>query len=122
MAQAQTSVFADLIRGRRKALEMTLADVTEHVGWSIPYQSELERGAKQPPTGAAIDRLAAALQLDVHELRLAAEMSRRSVEIDLGERSAEERQLAVLLARQLERGLSEEKVRQLIAELNTTER
>ncbi len=109
--------FADAIRHRRKELGLTLSEVAARMGWSVPYVSELERGVKQPPPAESVERLAAALLLDPESLNREAELSRRSVELDLEGAGLAQRQLAVLLARRLQSGMTDEEARDLLERL-----
>ncbi len=113
--------FADSIRHRRKQLELTLSQVAEQMGWSVPYVSELERGVKQPPPDDNVHRLALVLQLDPQTLVDEAAMSRRSIEIDLEGVGQMQRQLALLLARRFYHGLSDEEAEALIKSLQQVE-
>lgn len=53
--------LGDRIRSRRTALGLTLAEVAERAGLSIPYVSNLERGRRNP-TVDAVRALATALE------------------------------------------------------------
>lgn len=106
--------FAEMIRRRRKELELNLSDVAEKMGWSIPYVSELERGIKQPPPAESLKRLALALQLNAQLLAYEAELSRRSIELDLEGTGAAQRQLAVMLARRFDQGLTDNEAEELL--------
>lgn len=55
------------IRARRTALGLTLAEVAERAGLSLPYVSNLERG-RGNPTLDALRSVAAALQQSVSDL------------------------------------------------------
>lgn len=109
--------FADEIRHRRKQLNLTLSQVAEKMGWSIPYVSELERGVKQPPPAEGVKQLALVLQLDSDELITEAALSRRSIEIDLEGIGLAQRRLALLLARRFDQGLSDEEAIDLLHQL-----
>ncbi len=106
--------FADRIRARRKELDLTLGQIAEMTGWSVPYVSEIERGVKQPPPVENLKRLAKALQLDYFELGTEAELSRRSVEIDLEGAGRTQRHVALFLARRIEEGLTEEQAQRVL--------
>ncbi len=106
--------FADHIRGRRKELGYTLEKLASAAECSIPYISEMERGVKAPPSPAVIEKLAVVLQSDPVELAHLAEVSRRSVEIDLDGKGVTQRELAVLLARRFDEGLSDEEAARLL--------
>ena len=113
--------FADTIRHRRKQLHMTLSQVAEQMGWSIPYVSELERGVKQPPPNDSVQRLAIVLDLDPQQLIHEATLSRRTIEIDLEGVGLMQRELALLLARRFDQGLSDEEAQALIERLRNGE-
>ena len=55
------------LRARRLALGMTLAEVAERAGLSLPYVSNLERGRGNPTLGA-LKSLATALQQSLPDL------------------------------------------------------
>jgi transcriptional regulator with XRE-family HTH domain len=109
--------FADLIRHQRKNLGLTLADVAEALNCSIPYVSELERGVKEPPSKEKLRKLAGILKIEYAELVTESELSRRCVEVDLEGAGAKQRQLAVMLARRLDR-LSDDEAQELIQQLS----
>jgi transcriptional regulator with XRE-family HTH domain len=108
------SEFANAIRHRRRELGLTLEQVHVRTGWSIPYVSELERGVKQPPPAESVGKLSAALEMDDRQLKRLAAESRRSIELDLEGASVQERQLAALLGRKFQRGLSEKELTTLL--------
>lgn len=59
--------MGDRIRARRTAMGLTLAEVAEAAGLSLPYVSNLERG-RGNPTLEALRSVAAALEQTVTEL------------------------------------------------------
>jgi transcriptional regulator with XRE-family HTH domain len=61
------NALGDRIRGRRTALGLTLAEVAERAGLSIPYVSNLERGRRNP-TVDAVRALAVALETSASAL------------------------------------------------------
>ncbi len=63
--------FARIIRARRRALELTQAEVAQRIGTSTPYVGYLE-ASKRHPSQSVIGKLAAALGLDLRELFLLA--------------------------------------------------
>ena len=71
--------FGKLILTRRKALDLTQAQVAERVGVSVSYISALERAEsfgkyerERKPSVEVVDKLAKALQIDGDELRVKA--------------------------------------------------
>lgn len=60
-------ILGDRIRARRTAMGLTLAEVAEAAGLSLPYVSNLERG-RGNPTLDALQSVATALQQTVAEL------------------------------------------------------
>lgn len=67
-----TTPFADMIRHRRKQLEITLGDLARAVRLTIPQLSAFERGVIDPPGGTTLLALAMELHLDVRDLQKAA--------------------------------------------------
>jgi putative transcriptional regulator len=63
--------FAQIIRTRRRALELTQAELAQRIGTSTPYVGYLE-AAKRHPSQRVLGKLAAALGLDLRELFLLA--------------------------------------------------
>ena len=59
--------LGDRLRARRVELGMTLAQVAERAGLSLPYVSNLERGHGNPTT-KALTAIASALQTDLSAL------------------------------------------------------
>lgn len=109
-------LFGDRVRRRRLEKGLTMVDVSRALGISIPYISELERGAKQPPAGDLIERLAKFLDIDGSELYDLAAKSRRSVAVDLEGLDGQKRAFAVMLARRLQEGMTDEEM-ELITEI-----
>lgn len=97
--------FADLIRRRRKELELTLSTVAAAVGWSVPYLSELERGIKTPALNkASLEGLAGVLGLDADTVIATAQVAKRSVEFRFDGRRDDERKAVLLFARRFQAG------------------
>lgn len=112
----QLGPFADLIRKRRKELELTLSTVATAAGWSVPYLSELERGVKTPALNTAtLERLGAALDLDIDRVVAAALAAKRSVEFNIDGRTDDERKAVMMFARRFQAGsLSQDESDQVI--------
>lgn len=116
---AAHSEFAQEVRRARKDQKLTLADLAELTGISVPYLSELERGNKQPPLGEQLTKLARALRIDLDKLAAYAVSARRSVEIDIQGASPAKVELASLLARRVEEGgLSDEEAKAIIERID----
>jgi transcriptional regulator with XRE-family HTH domain len=65
------TAFADCIRSRRRALELTQDDIASRVGTTTPYIGHLESG-KRHPSEKIVIKLADALGIDRAELFLLA--------------------------------------------------
>jgi len=63
--------FTQVIRGRRRALDLTQAELAQRVGTSTPYIGYVEAG-KRHPSQRVLGKLAVALSLDLRELFLLA--------------------------------------------------
>ncbi|MET9495967.1 helix-turn-helix domain-containing protein [Streptomyces sp. NPDC006552] len=63
------------IRRRRRALELTLADVARRAGVSVPFLSQVENGRSRPSMNS-LQRIADALETTAVELLAAAEVPR----------------------------------------------
>jgi transcriptional regulator with XRE-family HTH domain len=61
------TTFAQVIRGRRRALDLTQAQLAQRIGTSTPYVGYLE-GGQRHPSQKVLGKLAAALGLDFREL------------------------------------------------------
>lgn len=72
-----TSVrLGELIREKRKALNLTQTELGDLVGMSQRWVSTLERGETDVPRRVHLHALAEALKLDVAELYVAADVAR----------------------------------------------
>ena len=67
IAVMETETLGGRLRSKRKALGLTLADVAEVAGLSVPYVSNLERG-RGNPTVDALTALAGALETNIADL------------------------------------------------------
>jgi transcriptional regulator with XRE-family HTH domain len=63
--------FAQMIRARRRALDLTQAELARRIGTSTPYVGYVEAG-KRHPSQMVLGKLAVALHLDLRELFLLA--------------------------------------------------
>lgn len=92
--------FGDLLRERRKASGKTMLEVSEFLGISVPYLSDVERGQRSPFAVERIQMLADFLGADARALVDAAAASRGHVVLDVSaEDPAEKAALATSLAR-----------------------
>ena len=71
MADAKTGSFGQVIRERRRQLDLTQEEVAQRIKTSVPYVGHLE-AAKRHPSDLVVVRLADALGLDARDLFLLA--------------------------------------------------
>ncbi|MEW6667627.1 MAG: helix-turn-helix transcriptional regulator [Thermodesulfobacteriota bacterium] len=70
--------FGEALRKARKARKVTLRHISQHVGKSIGYLSDVERGRKRPPNLDTVGKLEEILQVrDQTLVRLAAKLRQR---------------------------------------------
>lgn len=62
------SINGDKVRELRTRRDMTLRELSDHTGLSVPFLSRLERGERQTTTLPSADRLAAALGVPTEEV------------------------------------------------------
>jgi transcriptional regulator with XRE-family HTH domain len=67
MAKARTRSFGQIIRERRRQLDLTQEEIARRIGTSTPYVGHLESG-KRHPSEKVVTRLADVLGLDRREL------------------------------------------------------
>ena len=72
------STFGELLRERRRTLNLTQADVASRIGVSNTYISALESGRKQAPPRALVEALAASLEISAESLWGAARAEREA--------------------------------------------
>ncbi|MCT2542385.1 MULTISPECIES: helix-turn-helix transcriptional regulator [Streptomyces] len=75
MSEADTPLVGPGIRRRRRALEMTLAEVARRAGLSVPFLSQIENGRSRPSMGS-LQRIADALGTSAVQLLSTAEAPR----------------------------------------------
>ena len=61
--------FGDALREGRKKRNLTLRKMSEAVGLSISYLSDIEQGRRRPPTDDLVDRIEQTLQVHNGSLR-----------------------------------------------------
>ncbi len=59
--------FCERVRKRRKELGLTQTEMAERLGMTQPSYAQIEQGRREPGL-AALYRVAAALQVSIHEL------------------------------------------------------
>jgi len=77
-----TSEFGDLLRKIRKRSGKTMFQLAQHLGVSVVFISDVERGNRAPLTAERILKLTEFLSLDPEPFLLAAAKSRGSFELD----------------------------------------
>ncbi|MER5276528.1 helix-turn-helix domain-containing protein [Streptomyces sp. NPDC002809] len=75
MSEADTPQVGPGIRRRRRALELTLAEVARRAGLSVPFLSQIENGRSRPSMGS-LQRIADALDTTAVQLLSTAEAPR----------------------------------------------
>ncbi|MGW6330283.1 helix-turn-helix domain-containing protein, partial [Streptomyces sp. NPDC055097] len=75
MSEADTPQVGPGIRRRRRALELTLAEVARRAGLSVPFLSQIENGRSRPSM-ASLQRIADALDTTAVQLLSTAEAPR----------------------------------------------
>lgn len=91
--------FGELLRKSRSAVGKTLGDVARHLGVSIPYVSDVERGARAPWDEKRIRSVAAFLGVVPDDLLAAAAESRGAIELDASRASPTKREVGIALMR-----------------------
>jgi transcriptional regulator with XRE-family HTH domain len=76
------SEFGDLLRKTRKLSGNTMLDLAQHLGVSVVFISDVERGNRAPLTAEKILKLTEFLGVDPEPLLLKAAKSRGSFELD----------------------------------------
>ncbi|MDR2489737.1 MAG: helix-turn-helix domain-containing protein [Desulfovibrio sp.] len=76
--------FGDLLRSMREQAGKTLKDLAGHMGWSIVYLSDIERGKRNPPNVGDVKKMAVALGIEAATLLDAANRQRNRVELNIG--------------------------------------
>jgi transcriptional regulator with XRE-family HTH domain len=71
MADSKTRSFGQVIRARRRQLDLTQEEVAQRINTSVPYIGHLE-GGKRHPSEKVVIKLAKVLGYDVRELFLLA--------------------------------------------------
>jgi transcriptional regulator with XRE-family HTH domain len=101
-----TITFGQRLRQLRREAKLTLLDLADDKGCTIVYISAIERGEKNPPSPKVIEAILKKLgRLDLlDEMLLLALRSRKSIEIQLHDKSPEAAEMLACLARRVEQG------------------
>lgn len=93
------SDFGKLLRKVRKRSEKTMLDLATHLGVSVVFISDVERGNRAPLRPERIIEAAAFLNIDPEPLLLAAAEQRGAFELDAVQVSGKAREVGAALAR-----------------------
>jgi transcriptional regulator with XRE-family HTH domain len=110
--------FGKLLRSRREAADQSMGALARHLGVSVSYLSDVERGHRAPLVADKIKKAAVFLNTDERPLLAAAAEVRGAFQLDVTAVSQEHRQVGAMLARQWA-SLSEnqlEGIRELLGE------
>lgn len=75
--------FGDVVRQRRRELDIGLNDFADRIGISAAYWSRIERNREKPPRDQLIERAAAVLGLRLDDLFVRAERLPPDMQRDL---------------------------------------
>jgi transcriptional regulator with XRE-family HTH domain len=116
---SKKSLFGEELRRLRRAKEMSLADLSDAIGCSIVYTSDVERGKRNPPSPDKIRKLLAKLGEEerlAEMLKLAAQ-SRQSIEIPVEDKNDQVADMLVALARRCDEGSMDDELAKKIKEI-----
>jgi transcriptional regulator with XRE-family HTH domain len=101
-----TQTFGEALRRLRRGMGRSLADLADALGCSIAFMSEVERGRKNPPSASGIKKILASMgqECRLSEFLLLAARSRRSIEIELEDKSDEVTSMLLALQRRCDEG------------------
>jgi transcriptional regulator with XRE-family HTH domain len=91
--------FGDLLRRTRKKADKSMLDLATHLGVSVVFISDVERGNRAPLTPDKILKVTELLDVDPEPLLQAAAESRGSFELDATRVSGKARQVGAALMR-----------------------
>lgn len=94
-----TKRFGSLLRQIRTSKEMVLKELADKMNWTVVYVSDIERGRRNPPSGAHIRKIAEILGVRANKLLNAADEDRGFVELNLNDHGSAKTQAALTLAR-----------------------
>ncbi len=90
--------FGDVLRKLREVARLRLKDVAEQMGWSVVYQSDIERGRRNPPVRARLIELAKILNDRGGQLIEAASQAAQRIELPMVE-NQKANEVGLMLAR-----------------------
>jgi transcriptional regulator with XRE-family HTH domain len=106
------NLFGEALRRLRRAKEMSLAELTDSIGCSIVFLSDVERGERNPPSPEKIRKLL--VKLDeverYSEMILLATRSRQSIHISVEGKDEQMAAMLVALARRCDEGSLDDKL------------
>lgn len=91
--------FGDLLRRLREEKDKSMGGLARHLGYSVPYVSDVERGNRAPFAPEKIVEAAAYLGVPAQPLLVAAIESRGSFEIDVRNASPRAMEVGAALMR-----------------------
>ena len=91
--------FGNLLRNTRKKAGKSILDVAQHLGVSVVFISDVERGNRAPFTSDKILKVAELLDVDPEPFLQAAAETRGSFELDATQVSSKARQVGAALMR-----------------------
>ena len=112
--------FGDLLRSLRAHAGKTLKGFADHMGWSIVYLSDIERGKRNPPSIEDIRKMAVFLGSQATDLLDAANRQRNRVELNIGSDDCVVTDAALMLARRWTE-LTEDEAREIMKILDKQE-
>lgn len=100
------NLFGDELRRLRKAASLSLAELADAAGCSIVHVSDVERGKKNPPQTAIIEKMLKRMRREeqLPKMLVLAAQSRRSIEISVERTDANVASMLVALARRCDEG------------------
>jgi transcriptional regulator with XRE-family HTH domain len=105
-------LFGALLRELRETADLSMGALARHLGVSVPYLSDVERGHRPPLVDEKIHRAAAVLRVDPAGLLKAAGETRGAFQLDVANVSGRALEVGAMLARQWP-AMSEKKLERL---------
>lgn len=91
--------FGAFLRKEREKSNLTLKDITDKMGWSVVYLSDIERGKRNPPSDNNLFKISKILGIRFWELLDLANRERGRVELSLHGKSESVTNLALYLSK-----------------------
>lgn len=96
------TAFGKALRKFREKKGLYLKNVSDMMGWSVVYLSDIERGNRKPPAKQDIMKLAQFLDVDFSKLLNLADKDKGYIEFDLKGLNKSQSEAALSLARKIE--------------------